>query len=142
MKTRILTVLFLSLCYVCGAINVDAQPRAPKIYYNTIQTPPPPPPGRPGKRVHPPKTFNPIGHIYGFSIPGHKIMFNFCTNGRVYREGDNIGCPFTVYGNVITVYNNYGPQRIIATGKISHDGRIIEWKDFSNGSIYHLRVIG
>ena len=140
MKTRIFTVLFLSLCCVCGAINIDAQPYAPKVYYKSIPTPTPPPVNL--KKVHPPKFFNPIGHIYGFSVPGYKIMFNFCPNGRVYREGDNIGSPYNIRGNVITVYSNHGPQRIIGTGKISRDGRNIEWKEFSNGAKYRLRLIG
>ena len=141
MKTRIFTVLFLSLCCICGAINIDAQPRAPKVYYKTIQTPPPPP-VKPMKKVHHPKILNPVGHIYGFSIRGHKIMFNFCPDGRVYREGDNIGSPYNIHGNVITVYSNHGPQRIIGRGKISRDGRNIEWKEFSNGARYLLRLIG
>ena len=141
MKTRIFTVLFLSLCFICGSINVDAQYRAPKVYYKPTQIPPPPP-IKPVKKVHPPKFFNPVGHIYGFSIPGHTIMFNFSPNGRVYREGDNIGCPYTLYGNIITVYSNHGPQRIIGSGKISRDGRNIEWKEFTNGAKYRLRLIG
>ena len=141
MKTRIFTVLFLSLCCICGAFNVDAQPRAPKVYYKSIQTPPPPP-MKPGRKMHHPKILNPVGHIYGFSVPGHKIMFNFSPNGRVYREGDNIGCPYTFSGNIITVYSNHGPQRIIGRGKISRDGRNIEWKEFSNGAKYLLRLIG
>ena len=128
MKTRIFTVLFLSLCCICGAINVDAQPRAPKVYHKSIQTPPPPP-MKPGKKAPLPKIINPVGHIYGFSLPGHRIMFNFSLNGRVYREGDNIGCPYILRGNAITVYSNHGPQSIIATGKISRDGRKIEWKE-------------
>ena len=76
MKTRIFTVLFLSLCCIFGAINIDAQLRSPKVYYKTIQTPPPPP-VKPMKKVPHPKILNPVGHIYGFSIWGHKIMFNF-----------------------------------------------------------------
>lgn len=141
MKTRIFTVLFLSLCCICGAISIDAQPRAPKVYYKSIQTPPPPP-MKLGKKMHHPKIFNPVGHIYGLSIPGHKIMFNFSPNGRVYREGDNIGCPYTYYGNIITVYSNHGPQRIIGSGKISRDGMHIEWNEFTNGAKYLLRLIG
>ena len=141
MKTRIFTVLFLSLCYICGVFNVEAQPRAPKVYYNSVQAPPPPP-GMPGRKVPVPKIFNPVGHIYGLSLPGHKILFNFCPNGRVYREGDNIGSPFTLHGNVITVYSNRGPLRVIGKGKISRDGRHIEWMDYPHGSKYRIRLIG
>ena len=140
MKTKILTILFLSLFCIYGAVNIDAQPRVPKVYYNSIQTPPPP--IVQGRKTPVPKIFNPVGHIYGFLIPGHKILFNFCPNGRVYREGDNIGSPFTLHGNVITVYSNHGPQRVVGAGKISRDGRSIEWKDFSNGAKYRLRLIG
>ena len=140
MKTRIFTVLLLSLCCFCGAINIDAQTRASIVYYKSMQTPPPP--IKPVKKISHPKILNPVGHIYGFSIPGHKIMFNFCPNGRVYREGDKIGSPYTLYGNIITVYSNHGPQRIIGMGKISWDGRKIEWKEFSNGTKYLLRLIG
>ena len=140
MKTKIFTVLFLSLCCICGAFNVEAQPRAPRVYYKSMPTPPSPP-VKPGKTVPKPKVINPVGHIYGFSIAGRNIMFNFSPNGRVYREGDNIGRPYTMHGNVITIYSNYGPQRIIGTGKISRDGRNIEWKDFSNGAKFRLRLI-
>ena len=140
MKTRIFTVLFLSLCYICGAMNVDAQPRAPKVYNKSIQTPIPP--VKPGKKVHPPKFFNPVGHTYGFFIPGHRMVFNFSPNGRVYREGDKIGCPYTLYGNVITVYSNRGPGKVIGTGKISRDGRHIEWTEFPNGAKFQIRLIG
>ena len=139
MKTRILTVLFLSLCCVCGAINVGAQPRAPKVSNKSIL--PPPPPIKPGKRIHSPRIISPVGHLYGFSIPGHNIIFNFGPNGRVYREGDNIGSPFTIRGNMITVYSNRGPQRIIGTGKISRDGKKIDWVEFPNGAKYRLRLI-
>ena len=140
MKPRFLIILFLSLSCICGTMNVYSQPRAPKVYINAIQTPPPPP-VKPMRKVHHPKIFNPVGHIYGFSVPGHTIMFNFSPNGRVYREGDNIGNPYNIHGNQITVYSNYGPQRIIATGKLSRDGRHIEWKEFPSGAKYRLRLI-
>lgn len=122
-------------------MNIEAQPRAPKVYYKSMPTPPPPP-VKPGKMVHSPKIFNPVGHIYGFSIPGHNITFNFCTNGRVYREGDYIGFPYSINGNMISVYSNHGPQRIIGKGKISPNGMNIEWKEFSNGAKYRLRLMG
>ena len=141
MKTRILTLLFLSLCCICGAMNVDAQPRAPKFHYKPVQTPPPPP-FKPGKKVPLPKIFNPVGHVYSLSVPGHKIIFNFNTNGRVYREGDKFGSPFTINGNLITVYSSQGPRRVIGTGKISRDGRYIDWMELLNGSKYRLRLIG
>ena len=141
MKSRILTVIFLSLCCICGAINIEAQPRAPKTFHKSMHTPPPPP-VRPGKKVHPPRIISPVGHVYGLSIPGHKIMFNFSPNGRVYREGDNIGSPYTLHGNIITVYSNRGPQRVIGTGKISRDERYIEWTEFPNGAKYRIRLIG
>lgn len=142
MKTRSISILFLTLCCIFGAFNVVAQPRAPKINVNvSIQVPPPPPHVKPVKKVRPPRIFSPVGHIYGFSIPGHQIMFNFSPNGRVYREGDNIGSPFTIRGNEITVYSSIGPQRIIGKGKLSRDGKKIEWMEFSNGARYRLGLI-
>lgn len=131
--------MFLSLSFICGAINIEAQPRPPKVHYNPIPTPPP---VIPGKKVHVPKLFNPVGHIYGLSVPGHKIMFNFCPNGRVYREGDIIGSLFTLHGNIITVYSNHGPKTVIATGKISRDGRHIDWMDYLNNAKYRIGLIG
>ena len=68
-------------------------------------------------------------------------MFNFCPNGRVYREGDNIGSPYALQGNIVTVYSNHVPKKIIGIGKISRDGRNIEWEEFSNGAKYRLRLI-
>ncbi|MCH5239965.1 MAG: hypothetical protein J1F38_07060 [Muribaculaceae bacterium] len=141
MKTRILTVLFLSLCCICGAFNVEAQPRAPKVSHKSMLMPPPPP-VKVVKKIHTPRMFNPIGHIYSFSMPGYNIMYNFSPNGRVYREGDKIGNPYTLRGNMITVYSNRVPQRIIGTGKISRDGRHIEWLETLNGAKYRLRLIG
>lgn len=131
----------MSICLVFGALNIEAQPRGPKVYGKSMPVPPPPP-VKPVKKIHPPRMINPVGHIYGFSVPGHNIIFNFSPNGRVYREGDNIGSPFTIQGNVITVYSNHGPQRIIGKGKISRDGKKIEWIEFSNGLKYSLRLIG
>ena len=141
MKTRILSILFLSLCCVFGAMNIEAQPRQPKVNYNFIP-PPPPPPVKPVKKVKVPKFFTPVGHIYGLSLPGHNIIYNFSANGRVYREGDNIGCPYTLQGNIITVYSNYGPQRVVASGKISRDGRHVDWTEFPNGARYRINLIG
>ena len=139
MKTRIFTVLFLSLCCLCGTFNIEAQPYAPKVSNKSML--PPPPPIKPAKRIHSPRIINPVGHIYGLSIPGHNMIFNFAPNGRVYREGDNIGSPFTLRGNVITVYRNHGPQRIIGSGKVSSDGKKIDWVEFANGTKYRLRLI-
>lgn len=141
MKTRILSIIFLSLCCICGSFIADARPRSPKVSNKIIQTPPPPP-VKPGKMVPFHRPINPVGHIYGISIPGRNIVFNFSPNGRVYREGDNIGRPFSMRGNIITVYSDRIPQKIIGTGKISRDGKNIEWSDFSNGMKYRLRIIG
>lgn len=140
MKTRILTIFFLSLCSICGVMNIDAQPRPPKVNYNSLHTHPTPPSGH-GKIVPPPKIFNPVGHLYGLSLPGHKIMFNFGLNGRIYREGDNVGNPYIVRGNEIIVYSSHRPQRIIGTGKLSRDGRKIEWRDLLSGTKYRLKLI-
>ena len=140
MKLRILTVLFLSIFCLFGGINIKAQPRVPKVYSNSVHTPPPPP-IRPGKNIVP-KIFNPIGHVYGLSVHGRKILYNFSPNGRVYREGDKLGNPYTLHGNVITVYTNHGPKRIVGTGKISRNGRYIEWMEPMNGTKYRLRLIG
>lgn len=141
MKTRILTVIFMSLCCICGAFVADARPRAPKVT-NKILHSPPPPPGIPGRMAPSRGPVNPVGHVYGISIPGRNIILNFCPNGRVYREGDNIGRPFSLRGNVITVYSERLPQKIIGTGKISRDGKNIDWMDYSNGMTYRLRIIG
>ena len=142
MKTRILTILFLSFCCIFGANNVEARPRPPKAPVKAMMAPPPPPPGRPVRRVPPPRFINPVGHVYGYSMPGYRIMFNFSPNGRVYREGDNYGSPFIIQGNVITVFSNQVPQTIIGTGKISRDGRSIDWIDYLNGSRYRIRLLG
>ena len=120
---------------------MEAQPRAPKVHYRSVPAPPPPP-VMPGRMVQAQRIISPIGHVYGFSIPGRNIMFNFSPNGRVYREGDNIGSPFTIQGNLITVYSNRDPRRIIGTGKISRSGKHIDWMEFSNGARFRLRIIG
>lgn len=142
MKTRIISILCLSVSFICGANIIVAQPHSPKVIHQSIKTPPPPPPMKMAKKIPAPRIFSPIGHVYGFSVPGHKMLLNFCTNGLVYREGDKIGRPFTLRGNVITVYNNRIAQRIIATGKINKNGKSIDWLEYSNGTKYRLSLIG